>query len=437
MHNQKYSFQCRACATRVGTFREWFDAGQMCPNCSSPDASVEYRDSSFVARIPEIGRTGTLWSYFPMLPVADRENIISCGEGFVPIEHWPFLDRFAREHYGIHCEVHAHRHDNSYATGTFKDLAGSVVASVLKENGVNEYCVSSTGNIGVAYSRYLSQAEITLYVFIPKDSAVFHAAEIACFGQKVFQVQGDYTRAKALANEFSRTRNILPTAGTFDPMRVEAKKTMAYEWARQMHTPPTVYVQALSGGTGPLGVYRGAGDLVSHGLLKEIPRLMLIQSDSCSPMAEAWARAARTDFPQGWIHDYPVHANPATEIVTLSTGDPTAYPALAPLVRDTGGAILAVPESRAVDWARLVAFETAVRIGPAAAIAVGGFFEALKTGRIRNGDVVLVNIGEGMRRAPDFMAKMLHSLSPVRTVEQCGRFDRARYRDELWQAVGA
>ncbi len=435
MANSAFHLSCKQCSRSLPSFKDYFLNNQRC-ECGSDWFNIKYEDYAPLGKALRGGRgLKNMWQYRELLPLLDDSNIITANEGAVAIERWKFLEEYAQKAFGTELQVHVHRHDNCNATGTFKDLAASVAASVLKENKVDNFVVSSTGNIGVAYSRYLAQAEIPLYVFIPSGSPMFHAAEIACFGQKVFKVQGDYVMAKKLAKAFSEREGMLQMAGTFDPMRIEAKKMMAYEWVRQMDEVPTVYIQALSGGTGPLGVHVGSEDLVREGFMSKAPRFILAQSNQCPPMADAWAEAEKTDFPKGWEQEYPVYDNPDTEITTLATGNPTAYPAIASLVKDTDGAIIDVPEDKAVDYARLVAFESAVRIGPAAAIAVGGFFKALHTGRLRNGDVLVINLGEGLRRAPDFMAKMLHSLSNVRSLDECSRFNREKYRNSLWENI--
>lgn len=70
-------------------------------------------------------------------------------------------------------------------TGTFKDVAASVAASVLKENGVKRFAIASTGNIATAFSYYLAKAGISLSVFIPQDALMANEAEISSYGQKV------------------------------------------------------------------------------------------------------------------------------------------------------------------------------------------------------------------------------------------------------------
>lgn len=431
-----FHIQCDQCGTEVGGFLDWHRQGQACPACGAVQVSVRYhRDYDDLACLirGEGGRAG-LWRYHPFLPVASIANIVSSGEGAVAVERWPFLERLAERH-GVTCEVYAHRHDNNPSTGTFKDLAGSVIASVLKENGVTDYVVASTGNIGVAMSRYLAAAGVGLSVFIPRTSSPLHDAEMGCFGQKVFRVKGDYARAKELASRFAADQGFLLSPGGFDPIRVEAKKTMFFEWLRVLGRSPSIYIQALSGGMGPIGIAKGIDELKGRGLFDTPPRFYLVQSDRCAPMARAWAAAKAAGFPDGWLEDYPVIEDPETEIATLATGRPGLYPIVGRIVRDSGGEIVSFREDLAVDVARIVAFEVAVRIGPAAAIAVGGFFEALRRGDLRDGDRVMIAIGEGMRRAPDFMAKMAWS-SEVSEASQCVPADRDDYARAIWRQFG-
>jgi threonine synthase len=437
-HNKKFAIVCTACHRTIGDFLLWFEYGQQCPDCSSNQAEVVYyRDFSEIAELlsqAPFPRRG-MWRYFDFLPLNDSKNIITSLEGQIPIDRWSFLEELARVKFNTNCQVYAHRQDNNFATGTFKDLAGSMVASVLKENGIMAYVVASTGNIGVAYARYTSEANITLYAFIPENSSIAQEAEIGCFGQKVFRVKGDYTDAKDLAQQFAKANNLLLAAGNFDPMRIEAKKTMVYDWLRLVPTFPTVYIQALSGGTGPLGIDKACKELESLNLFDRMPRFLLVQSDRCSPMADAWKDAKAQGFPSGWEESYPVYHNPVTSIATLATGYPKAYPVVSKLVRKSSGEILSFPEDQVDTVARLVAYESAVRIGPAAAVAVGGFLKSLKEGYIKENDIVLVNIGEGMRRAPDFMKQLAHTTSEVKGLVECELFDRNKYGTGLWESV--
>jgi hypothetical protein len=104
-------------------------------------------------------------------------------------------------------------------------------------------------------------------------------------------------RAKEFALEFSQRHGMPLAAGNFDPMRIEAKKVLLLEWLRLLDEVPTVYMQALSGGTGPLAIAKGWKDLAPLGIMPRMPRFLLLQSDRCSPMADAWEDAKAKDFP--------------------------------------------------------------------------------------------------------------------------------------------
>lgn len=437
-NHKKFVLRCLLCAAEITDFKEWFGAGQRCPACGSNRADVEY--SADVKKLESLtdGKRAEpqgLWHYFDFLPLNDKENVVTGKEGIVPIDRWTFLEDFARRKAGLSCRVYAQRHDDNYPTGTFKDLSGSVVAGVLKENGIENYVAASTGNIAVSYSRYLTAAGVNFYAFIPDNASPAQEAEIGCFGQRVFRVEGDYTRAKEMALEFSQENGYPLAAGNFDPMRIEAKKTMLLEWMRIMDEFPTVYMQALSGGTGPLAIAKGCRELESLGVSKTMPRMLLVQSNKCSPMADAWEEAKSKGFPEGWEKTYPIYHNPETIIPTLATGYPKTYPVLSPLVRESGGEIMDFDEEAVVLMARLVAFERSVRMGPAAAIVLGGFFTSLRRGYLKDGDIILLNIGEGIRRSPGFMEKMIFESKKVRKVGECDLFDRAEYRKKLWEAV--
>lgn len=433
----KYYIHCNSCGAQIDGFGQWFAHRQKCPKCGSNHADVvyPYGFEKLIQQVQSVNfKPESVWGYFDFLPLLDREHIVSAGgEGIRPIDQWKFMEGFAKEKYNIDIKVYAHRHDTHKATGTFKDLAGTVVASVMKEHGQDTFVAASTGNIGVAYARYLAAAGINLYLFLPETSIKSQEAEISAYGQNVIRVDGDYAYAKKMGKQFADENGFLYTAGNLDPMRLEAKKTMVYEWMRLLPEMPTVFMQAVSGGSGPLGIAKAVNELQGYDVA--MPRFILPQPERCAPMAQAWEKAKAGNFPEGWLHDYPVWENPVTSIPTLSTGNPKAYPTLAPLVKDSQGEITSSQETKAVDVARLVAYETQSKIGPAAALTVVGFFESLRKKEIRDGDVVMLNIGEGMARSPEFMAQLAYTTQNITRLDEVKKHRKEAFHDIIWNAV--
>ena len=82
------------------------------------------------------------------------------------------------------------------------------------------------------------------------------------------------------------------------------------------------------------------------------------------------------------------------------------YQLVAPIVRKSDGCFVRVKESELVDYAHIAKNEKNVYFGPAGAVCFAGFYKALEEGRIRNGETVLINTGEGAARAKDFKAEV-------------------------------
>ena len=435
MSSTKYHLECRSCNHIIDDLSVWFKHFQECPNCGGKWADVKYSASmAGVKKLIEIDESEakSVFNYFDYLPIDNYKNIVTNGEGVIPVQKWSFLEDFAKNYYNLNLKVNVYRNDLNPGTGTFKDVAASVAASGLKEHGVKQYVVASTGNIASAFSHYLAEAGINLAVFVPENALPANVAEVSAHGQKIFRVKGDYAMAKKVAAEYAKKNGILMSGGNTDPLRVEAKKTMVFEWLRQCGELPNVYIQALSGGTGPIAIDKAVRDLEGVYDLKN-PRYIMVQPSKCDPMTQGWEKAKGNDFPEGWLTDYPIIENPVTKVPTLATGNPATYPIIAKIVKDSDGEIVTFDENLMVDMARITAFEKGVKIGPASTIALGGFFEALKNNILRDGESVLINIGEGMNRAPELVDQMVYTSESVSSADECEVPNRENYREVVWK----
>lgn len=399
----KYKLVCTQCGKVIPNFATWFEMNQECP-CGCKRADIVY--SADYKEIYELTKPGhkpvNFYHYFDFLPLMDKKNIVSFGEGAIPIEEWDFLERYAREKHGVDCKVMVYRNDLNGGTNTFKDIAASLAASIFKENGVKEFCVASTGNTATAYSRYLAEAGIKFTVFVPNDVCPDTVEAIRSYGQTVVVSEGNYGQAKKEAADFHEANHVLISAGNIDPIRVEAKKTMVFEYLRQLGRMPDVYVQAVAGGTGPIALDKGVREMRTIDRDFKMPRVLLVQQDTCDPMVQGWRKAVANGFPEGYEKDYPVIPDPKTMVSILSTGNPGMFPIVAPIVRKSGGTFLQVKEDQLVDYGKLVKKERGIYLGPASIVCLAGFYKALEEGQIHNGETVLINTGEGAARAKFF-----------------------------------
>jgi threonine synthase len=110
--------------------------------------------------------------------------------------------------------------------------------------------------------------------------------EIALYGSQVVKITGSYDQAKQVAAEFARQRGLYQDMGARTVTAVEAMKTLAFEIAEQLtmtqglasgstkESPkwrtPDWYIQAISGGMGPLGVYKGFKEMRQLGMIDRV-----------------------------------------------------------------------------------------------------------------------------------------------------------------------
>lgn len=397
----KYQLRCKKCGKVIPDFATWFQQDQKC-DCGSGYAEVEYGE---LPSFPPQGEMTDSFQdyYFDFLPLMHRENVVSFGEGMVAIERWPHLEAAAKE-LGVDCEVFVCRNDQNRGSGTFKDISAALAASVLKEQGVKDYCLASTGNAGTAFATYLAKAGIRFTQFAPSFMDADSAEAIKRVGQNLVVSKGGYGDAKAEAADFHKNQHVLISGGNTDPLRIESKRTLVFECLRQMGALPTVYMQAVAGGTSPLAFEKGFRDLCGMVPDKtyQLPRMMLVQQDECDPMVTAWEKATAAGFPEGWEHQYEAKKDVRTRIGILTAANPGNYPLVAPLVKNTNGTFIRIKESELPQYGRTMLQAQGVLMGPASVVCYAGYFEALHQGHIHSGDKVLLNTGEGCDRSQWF-----------------------------------
>ena len=392
----KYQLRCKKCGKVIADFATWFKQDQQC-ECGSGYAEVEYADHSRFEFNP-VTTASYQDYYFDILPIGKRENIVSFGEGLIPMERWNNLETYAKKK-GIDCEVFVYRNDQNAGSGSFKDISAALASTVLKEQGIKEYCLASTGNAGVAFATYLAKAGIKFTEFAPNciDPATVEA--IHKVGQPIVISKGGYGDAKAEAATYHKENHVLISGGNTDPLRIESKRLLAYECLRQLGKMPSVYMQAVAGGTSPLALEKGIRDLVASGENVQLPRMLLVQQDECDPMVTAWEKATANGFPEGWEKDYEAKKDIKTRIGILTAANPGNYPLVAPLVRKSGGTFIRVKEAELPQYGKEMKQSKGTLMGPASMVCYAGFFQAVDKGLLKNGDVVLLNTGEGSDRA--------------------------------------
>lgn len=382
-------------------------ASVSCPRCGSQWREAEYDYASigaaWASQLP--GRAFDLWRYRELLPVRNPNPSLALGEGGTPL--------LAAVNLGMmlgtpHLFI---KDERQGPTGSFKDRQAAVTIAALKEAGITEMVAASTGNVAISYSAYAARAGIKLWAFVTSLVPAVKMREIALYGSQVVKVTGSYDQAKQVAAEFARQRKLYQDLGARTITSIEAMKTVAFEIAEQLGQSqathhernggvpawraPDWYVQAISGGMGPLGVYKGFRELKQMGLIDRIPSIAAIQTEGCAPMVMS--------FREGLETAVPVTA-PKTHIETLATGDPgRAYTRLRQHVLETGGAFESVSDEEAFRAMHVLAKMEGISAEPAAAVGFAGLFKLVRAGAIQPNDTVVINCTGHTMPAEEFI----------------------------------
>jgi threonine synthase len=341
------------------------------------------------------GRSNDLWRYREVLPVSGPNPVLTMGEGGTPLIHAANLGMMLG-----HPNIYI-KDERQGPTASFKDRQAAVSITALKEAGINEIVLASTGNVAISFSAYCARAGIKLWAFLTSLVPAEKMREVAIYGTQVVKVTASYDQAKQIAAEFARQRGLYLERGSRSIPSVEAMKTIAYEISeglaqrlgppaalpdgrRRLWRAPDWYIQAVSGGLGPHGVMKGFMELHQMGLIQRIPAMASIQAEGCAPMVHA--------YNQNLDQAVPVQT-PRTHIATLATGDPgRTYTLLRQRMAQGGGGVFeCASDEEAFRTIHIIAKMEGLSIEPASAVGFAGLIKLVRNGVIKPHETVVVN----------------------------------------------
>lgn len=398
-----FSIRCLDC----GHITSYFPTSTICPRCNSQwrEAEYDYDAALKVWNEQLASRPFNLWRYRELLPVRSLQSGLSLGEGGTPLIQAVNLGMM------LGCPNIYIKDERQGPTTSFKDRQAAVTIAALKEAGITEMVAASTGNVAIAYSAYAARAGIKLWAFVTSLVPAVKMREIALYGSQVIKVTGSYDQTKQVAAEFASQRNLYQDMGARTITSVEAMKTIAYEISEQLAAfsgnasqptarhlawkAPDWYIQAISGGMGPIGIAKGFRELKLMGLIDHIPAIAPIQAEGCAPMVEAWKSGLETATPV---------ISPRTHIETLATGDPgRAYKLLKKQIDEFGGLFESVSDEEAFRAMHVIAKMEGISMEPAAGVAFAGLFKMIRNGIIKPTDTVVVNCSGHTMPAEQFI----------------------------------
>ena len=376
--------RCRECGAEYE-----LRATHVCDACFGPlDVAYDYDAIRKVVSRERIeAGPPTMWRYRDLLPLEDRAQVVTLGEGFTPLVK---AERLGAE---LGLRNLYLKNDSMNPTNSFKDRVVSVAVSWARAHGFETIGCASTGNLANAVAAYAARAGLECYVFVPEDTEAEKLVATGVFEPNVVSVRGTYDDVNRLC---SQVLEELPWAFcniNVRPFYAEGSKTLTFETAEQLGWRlPDEIVIPIASGCQFVRHRRAAQELLDLGLADgdRLPRLTGAQALGCAPVYNAWLAGTERVKP----------VRPSTIARSIAIGNPSDGPYVVRIAKETGGVVEAVTEEEIVDAIRLLARTEGIFTETAGGVTIGVLAKLARSGRWNGDEVVVAYVtGHGLKTA--------------------------------------
>ena len=333
-----------------------------------------------------------LWLWRELLPLPLDRDPITLGEGDTPLLN---ASRLAADLGLARLWI---KDEAVNPTGSFKSRGMAAAVTMARHLGATELSVPSAGNAGGALAAYAAAAGLPCHVFMPRDVPAANVLECRIAGADITLIDGLITDCGAAARAACDEHGWFDVSTLKEPYRVEGKKTMGLELARQLGwRVPDVIVYPTGGGTGLIGMDKAFDELEALGWIgPQRPRFVVVQATGCCPIVTAWERGEA---------EAAEHKNAATLAAGLRVPKAIADFVMLDILKRTNGCGARVNDATMIAAARELARATGVAACPEGGACLAAVHELRRTNWIAPEDeVVIFNTGSGLKYAEAFAA---------------------------------
>ena len=355
--------------------------------------SVEYESEVMTPEVSErwIKRNLSVWRYMELLPISDRNKIVSLGEGGTSLNKCPRLGG----EFGLRSIYVKNEGENP--TGSFKDRGMTVGVTKALELGIKRVACASTGNTSASLAAYAARAGLECVVLIPSGKVAFgKLIQAIIYGARVIQVRGNFDDALKIIEKLCSTYSIY-LLNSLNPFRLEGQKTIAFEiWDQLGRRVPDKIIVPVGNAGNISAIWKGFKELYSIGLISKLPEMIGIQAEGAAPIAEALKKGSeKVRFVE----------KPETVATAIRIGSPVNWKKAVKAIRESGGLAETVSDVEILEAQRLLAQREGIFVEPASAASIAGLIKLTRRGLIeRDEEVVCIATGHGLKD-PDVVLK--------------------------------
>ncbi len=319
----------------------------------------------------------SLFRYSGVLPLKGIDELVTMGEGLTS------LVPYDSNHPNWLVKM-----DFMMPTLSFKDRGAAVLITLAKHLGVKKIVQDSSGNAGTAIAAYAARAGIPCEIYVPENTSPKKIKQIKAHGARVVLVNGTREDTAKAAYSAATDSETFYASHVYNPYFYHGTKTFGHEVFEQLNGDlPEFFVLPVGNGTLVLGVYYALYELHEAHLIKQMPKIIAIQSEYCAPIHYAFHNES--------------DSLPSMGNVTLAEGiaiaDPKRKNQILEAIRATGGDVILAPEHK-ITAAKKELADRGFFVETTTAATFAGFFDYIeKHPEFENDRFVLPLCGAGLK----------------------------------------
>ena len=411
--------QCSQCASHFSPF----PPKHKCEKCGS---LLDYTYDFDQLKDAVLSKPFTFWKFKPYLP--EVKNVVTLGEGGTPLHR---AERLSKE---IGLNSLYLKDETRNPTNSFRDRCAALMVSNALDYGHDSVICASNGNMGASMAAYCAKTGLTCNVIVPKMVDVGKLAQMMIYDANIEEygetVDESIVRAESMAEEIGWYQ----ATADYNPLTVEAEKTISYEVVEQLGVPDCFVVSMGSGGT-MYSLWKGFKDLQALQKISKVPRMIGVQASGCAPIVEAVTKnePVSVDACESYTHALGI-------FVRAPVNGGKALRA----IKDSGGTAVTVDDSEIFAAEQEIARLEGIFAEPSSSATIAALKKLLDQGVVTESEsVVCLITGSGLKATDVLQAlakkrKTAGVGSELSTKEKILRIlsHEDAYGYDLWKKIG-
>ena len=325
----------------------------------------------------------SFWDFNFTLPPIKKEYIITLNEGGSPCRESKRIGK------NIGLNRLFFKDETLNPTNSFKDRAAALLISHARSWGYQKVVCASNGNQGASIAAYTSLEGMECINIIPKGIDIGKHAQLIAYNSKIITKGNTIDDIIDLALDSNYSKEYYQCTPEFNPLTIEAQKTMSFEILQDIGAPDWVIVPMGDGGC-LVSIWKGFLELKECDLIEKLPKIVGIQTQACSPIVDKFfhetydknseketIRSRATSI----LVKKPIYQNLAIKAMT-----------------DSKGTALAIPENLILSSVSELAKYEGVFAEPASASTLAGLINLKEHYKIGADEIVVCLItGSGLK----------------------------------------